>query len=69
MKSEPTPQTTQTTTSPDRISFEERLGFCFDTDGLLIVSIANVQHVLMPEEADQLRDWLFAQGEEFAHDL
>lgn len=57
------------TAKPDAISFEDRLKFSFDGDGLLVVSIASVQHVLMPEEADQLRDWLFAQGEEFADDL
>jgi hypothetical protein len=63
-----TPETT-ITARPDAISFEGRLRLIFDGDGLLTVSIANVQHVLMPEEVDGLRDWLFAQGAEFADDL
>lgn len=55
--------------SPDRIAFEGRLSFAFDAEGLLTVVVANAQHVLMPEEADELRNWLFAQGAEFADDL
>ncbi len=48
-------------TTADCIDFEKRLQFTFDSDGLLTVSIADVQHVLMPEEADQLLDWLIPQ--------
>jgi hypothetical protein len=55
------------TTDLDRMAFEERLSFSFDRDGFLTVAIANVQHVLMPEEAAQLRNWLLS-GEEFTQD-
>ena len=44
------------------IAFEDRLSFQFDADGLLTVAIAGAQHVLMPDEADELRCWLFTQG-------
>ncbi len=47
----------------DRIAFEGRLSFAFDAEGLLVVAIANVQHVLMPEEVDQLRCWLAGQDD------
>ena len=51
----------------DRIAFEDRLAFQFDPEGLLTVTIASVQHVLMPEEVGQLRNWLLS-GEEFTQD-
>ena len=52
---------------PNRIAFEDRLAFQFDPEGLLTVTIASVQHVLMPEEVEQLRNWLLS-GEEFTQD-
>lgn len=51
----------------DRIAFEDRLSFQFDAEGLLTATIASVQHVLMPEEVEQLRNWLLS-GEEFTQD-
>ena len=51
----------------DRVAFEDRLVFQFDAEGLLTVTIASVQHVLMPEEVGQLRNWLLS-GEEFTQD-
>ena len=52
------------TTAEDCISFEDRLRFSFCEEGcFLTVSIANVQHVLMPEEVNDLRNWLLP-GEE-----
>ena len=51
----------------DRVAFEDRLAFQFDAEGLLTVTIASVQHILMPEEAAQLRNWLLS-GEEFTQD-
>lgn len=54
--------------STDHIAFEERLSFTFDLEGLLTVTIASVQHVLMPEETEQLRNWLLLSGEEFTQD-
>jgi hypothetical protein len=59
-----TPDGSSTT---DRIAFEDRLAFQFDAEGLLTVTIASVQHVLMPEEVGQLRNWLLS-GEEFTQD-
>jgi hypothetical protein len=55
------------TTEADQIAFEDRLRFVLDPDGLLTVTIAHVQHVLMPEEVAQLREWLLF-GEEFTQD-
>ena len=51
----------------DRVAFEDRIAFQFDAEGLLTVTIASVQHVLMPEEVGQLRNWLLS-GEEFTQD-
>lgn len=51
------------------LCFEGRLHFEFDADGLLIVQVAMAQHVLVEEEIEQLRNWLFAQGQEFSDDL